>query len=202
MRTNALTLHAMRTERRHRRFCFDRRRHHHFFLNGSHGGESDLDMWQIPFSEGGRFLTRTRARTPGLSAGSCRGPGSVVENVRAMPIPVSPLPTSPLENMAATGEDEPPRKAPTKRQLEFAYGPGCTTNPADHTFTLLTNARLDNRPLTLIITTCLALRDALQSRGRPRKVVRDMMLKVSEHKDTKDNACSSKAISQPVFLSA
>ena len=103
------------------------------------------------------------------------------------------------DDKAATGDNKP---VPTRRQLAYAYGPGITTNPADHTFTLLTNARLDNRPLTLIITTCLALRDALQSRGRPRKVVRDMMLKVSEHKDTKDNACSSKAISQPVFLSA
>ena len=37
---------------------------------------------------------------------------------------------------AATGEDKP---VPTRRQLAYAYGPGITTNPADHTWTLLTS---------------------------------------------------------------
>ena len=90
MRTSALTLLAMRTERRHRRFCFDRRRHHHFFLTGRHGGESDLDIWLILFSEGGRFLTRTTLPYPGPFRRQLPGPGSVVENVRTNANPFVP----------------------------------------------------------------------------------------------------------------
>ncbi|XRB04084.1 hypothetical protein NFJ02_19g34390 [Pycnococcus provasolii] len=39
-------------------------------------------------------------------------------------------------DQAATGDDKP---VPTRRQLAYAYGPGLTTNPADHTWTLLTS---------------------------------------------------------------
>ena len=40
------------------------------------------------------------------------------------------------DDKAATGDDKP---VPTRRQLAYAYGPGITTNPADHTWTLLTS---------------------------------------------------------------